>query len=1264
MTRAFSVDDVPLFGHNLVGASAGTGKTYAIAMLFVRLLVEARLPATGILVVTFTEAATAELRDRIRGSIRQAFEVATGRATGEVDPLLERIVARGGDDAARRLSAALYDLDQAAISTIHGFCQRTLLEQAFQSDVTFNSELFGDARPLIDELVLDYWAERLATATPELVMYLRSQGFTTTAARSLSYTALRQPDCRVLPEVVAEVEPVSLERLWTVFEHVRSIWQHPDCKVLELIRSSKVNKRRYHPRNTLRWFEQVSELFAFPPRPLLTLPPAFERFRSEVLRQDGAGEVADAPVFLACEALYREHARASAFLEQQALAFKRGLIDFLRERLPLCTRRQNRLSFDDLLLRLREALEPPRGAALVANLRRRYPAALIDEFQDTDPVQYTIFDRIYRDSDASLFLIGDPKQAIYSFRGADIVTYLRAEAATSKARRHTLTVNHRSDPGLIAALNALFSRLSCPFLDREIPYAPVSARPGRDDRLRGPGGESLAGLEILLVDDQHPRPHKLDKSWHGTELPRLVASEIASLLSSGARIEERALGPGDIAVLTRTNDQAFEVQAALRAWNIPAVVLGDKTVYRSNEARELERLLLAVLEPSSAPLVKAALSTELLGVSAPEIAALDRDDGAWEAWLADFRAWNAIWSQVGFVQMFRALMTRRSIQQRLLRLPDGERRMTNLLHLAELLHSAAVRSHLGPTGLLSFLSQQRRREAFGVEADAEQIRLESDARAVKLTTMHKSKGLEYPVVYCPYLWSGMLRHPNDVSPRFHLPTGEIALDLGSAEREANEGLAEREQYAENLRLAYVALTRARHRCVVFWGRIGSFATSPLGYLLHPLPKSSLAFLDAAASNDAPVSSDALASSDAFPSSDGGASSSDPRGAATAEDAPSAADDAPDVLSDDGPDVLSMKEHLRRLSTDAMAAELEALASTTPIELRRLAARAPEPTPLPRAQGAPELEHRRPTARIDQRWRTSSFSALASGGAASRQAEDGLPDHDLEGVPQPPARARVASPLLLADFPRGATAGSFFHELFEHSDFTSPRPGPLPSLVADKLTAYGYPVAEWQERVCEAVWNVLDTPLGPDALRLADVPLTRRLNELEFYLPVASTARGAGSAVDARSLARVLFAHPSPELSPSYAAELAELDFVPLVGFLRGYIDLVLEHGGRYYVIDYKTNHLGDAAEDYGVEGVARAMSHGHYYLQYHLYSLAVHRLLAHRLSSYRYEEHFGGVLYLFIKGMQPELGQSGVFFEKPPLARLDALSKLLSLGAS
>jgi exodeoxyribonuclease V beta subunit len=906
----------------------------------------------------------------------------------------------------------------------------------------------------------------------------------------------------------------------------------------------------------------------------------------------------------ACDALKAEHQRLCAALDAAVLRFKLALLDYVRAELPRRSAEQRQLSFDDLLSRLLAALTGPAGAALARAIRRRYPTALIDEFQDTDPVQLGIFERIYSAPNTSLFLIGDPKQAIYSFRGADVFSYVRAARSTGAERHYTMTTNYRSDPSLVQAVNHLFQSCRHPFLLPDIFFEPVHARPGAQDVLRHADGSNGSGLEILLAESSEAAP--LDKSWVTTELPALIAREIAATLAGSVTTSKGRLKPGDIAVLTRTNDQAFQIQAALRSIQVASVVLGDKSVYDSAEALDLERVLRAVVEPTNARLIRAALTTDLVGLNANQLASLDDDDTEWESWLAAFQGFGSTWSQTGFVHMCRQLLSRHGIEQRLLGLADGERRMTNLLQLIELLHEASVRGHLGPSGVVQFLVQQRRGEQIGMEADAAQIRLESDADAVKITTMHRSKGLEYPVVYCPYLWYGTLLFPSDEqAPKLHTADGRLVMDLGSPEREEHAARASFEALAENLRLAYVALTRARHRCTVVWGRIQRwYATSSLGYLLHPLP-----------------------------------------------------------VSDTVPDVPLIRSHLSQLSDGALLADLDRLCASAPIRRRSALApvspaSAPEPAIAPALLGA-----RQPARRIDDRHRISSFSALTS--HAPAEAEEQIRDHDASAAPPQPAELEPEGPSLrLAGFPRGAKAGSFFHDVLEHYDFTSPRPLVLRELVEARLLDYRYPIDVWREPVCEHLYAVLDTPLAnPDAgpaVRLADVPSRSRLSELEFCLPVGGRTPGREPrALSAPDLARVFREHPSAALAGEYAARVGRLGFVPLRGYLRGFIDLVFRHDERYFLVDYKANHLGDHAADYSPRALSEAMLRGQYFLQYHLYALALHRYLGRRLRGYDFARHFGGVYYLFIKGMGPGLGSSGVFFEKPPLGRLDALSRLL-----
>ncbi len=1213
--KSFSVTSIPLRGRSLVDASAGTGKTYAISTLFVRLLLETNLATHQLLVVTFTEAATAELRDRIRKRVLECLRACEGPAEGEQhDETLLQILAKVGSprQAHARLERALQDFDRCEISTIHGFCQRTLVERAFQSDIGFSSELYGDPRPLIDEIVYDFWATEAAEADESLMAHLlriedsqRGDGdsrFDVDKARELAYAVLRGGQNLVVPNDPGPLDALDAEPLCQALARAREVWLQTDVEGL-LTGSAKLNRRIYNRRYLPTWVQSVTEFFEADPERAIALPKGFERFCNEALEEAGGQDLLETPLVRACQLAHERFLEFEGRLQRHALRFKLALVQFVRRELPRRTREKRALSFDDLLQRLHDALHASGGAALSHSLRQRYPVALIDEFQDTDPVQLGIFHAIYRDApQTGLFLIGDPKQAIYSFRGADVYSYVSAARATDESRHYTMATNFRSDPSMVAAVNHVFSSAAHPFLLPDIHFRPVRAN-AEADQLRRAGGESASGLELLTLDEERgpstPPPTQA--------LPRLIAADISRTLAANLRCKGEPLSPGDIAVLTRTNVQAFDVQSALRELLIPSVVLGDKSVYDSEEAAELEQVLAAVMQPTNAALLRAALATEMLGLKATDLLRLEQEEERWELWLRRFTELQAAWTQIGFVQMIRSLLTQCGVQERLLALPDGERRMTNLLHLIELLHSAASLGHLGPSGLLSQLSQHRRRLAGGMEADAAQIRLESDERAVKITTMHKSKGLEYPIVYCPYLWSGMLLHPSDrQAPKLHDAQGRIIVDIGSDRLAENLEQAEWEQLAENLRLAYVALTRARHRCSVVVGPItASYSTSSIAYLLHP-PQAT----------------------------------------------------APPTME-------SIRAHVRSLSEEEMSEQVRRHALAPGVR-HRVLPRGEQVSLQSSAAAAGLLTLRTPGERAPERHRTSSFSGLTELGpqrAGSRPipVEESLLDRDARegGEPEEPEEIDPSEAIPLGEFPRGARAGSFFHDILEHLEFRDRPPGALRELAMQKLRAYDYPQERWLDPVCECIERVLSTPLSASGepilpVKLGDLAREDRLAELEFCFPVLPSER-TGAALSATALARAFAEHPGGAVPLDYHRSVARLAFAPLEGYLRGFVDLIYRHDGRYFVVDYKTNHLGPRRQDYGPHQLSSAMAHGHYFLQYHLYTLALHRHLSLRLPGYEYDRHFGGAFYLFLKGMGPGEEERGIFYDKPPPSRIVAL---------
>ena len=1116
-TPRFDATTLELAGKTLVQASAGTGKTHAITTLVLRLVLERELEPSEILVMTFTEAATAELRTRVRRRLIRALSVLEG-VPGERadDPELYAVCERhAGPAALERMRRAVDNVDEAPITTIHGFCHRVLHDQALGTGTAFASELVPDLEELYDDVLYDFWHARVADSA-ELVARLSEADITADRLRRLLSERRRNPRARLAPNASDPV--TSLER------------------------------------------------------------------------------------------------------------------EFLEHAADECLRRKNArgvLGFDDLLDRVAVAVSGPDGVALGRALRQRYKAVLIDEFQDTDPVQWEIMQRAFAVGQLPLFLIGDPKQAIYGFRGADVFTYL---AAGREARRSTMRTNWRSDPGLVRAVNRLFSGEN-PFLIREIEHVEVEARPDAVNAFYAKEASGAASFELLFVERDEPE-RTVTKTKAERAVARVVANDIARLLRGGATVAGRPVAPSDFAVLTRSNAQCFVIQDALRKSGVHSVVIGDKSVFESDEALDVEVVLLGVLDPASSSARKRALASGIIRERGEAIAELDQDMAKLELWLRRFQRYNRLWTERGFMRMFRELLREVEAAEHLLELQGGERRLTNVLHLAELLQRAASEEHLGPAALVRFLSDQRREGA--LRGEHAEIRLESDEHAVRILTIHKSKGLEFPVVYCPYAWSGSVVRNDDRPRMLHDEAGEAILDidLDRVRREPNLERVKREVAAEDLRIAYVALTRAEHRCTVVWGAFSGLSSSAVGYLLHPPPEFARGDLPKSNRLDKHTDEQLERDLEALAERSGG-----------------------DIA-------------LRRVPFTDRGVGIETLGTLTPLQPARAIER-------------PVLAWQR----------TESFSGLTKHDHAPAR-DDAARDHD-EQVPVPTEPAELphpqfsganrvgavvtspgrvepepeAEPIVLTDFPRGRRAGDFFHALFEEIDFACVTDEELVVLAADKLEGFGFGRGVeqgvrdgWVGRAVRAVRDALETPLGADPnLRLGAVPNDRRFTELEFRVPVGR-ALGAQQ-FSAERLASVFRRFPSPEVPAAYAERVNELGFRALSGYLKGFIDLVFQHEGRWYVVDYKTNHLGDFVGDYDDERMRAAMAESHYFLQYHLYSLAVDRFLARYQPGYSYETHFGGVYYLFIKGMRPDRNR-GVFFEKPPAARMQALSLALDGGAA
>jgi exodeoxyribonuclease V beta subunit len=786
----------------LIEASAGTGKTFTISHLVLRLLLERpELTIDRILVTTFTELATAQLRARIRDLLRDAIAAFGSGKTD--DELLESLIQRhAGDPAAvARLEAARTNFDEAPIFTIHGFCQRVLAERAFESGTLFDAELVTNQSDLLREIVQDFWRVHFyGSAAPDsasdarfaALLALKNRITPERLSEQLE-ELIRHPQLRVLPEETRSLGEITRD-LNKVLSELRSSWAKEEKKLRAVFTNAGWAKNSSaKPEKTLPLLQALGTCLSDEGGTVEQLA-CLESFASRRIKKDvraGSAEPQSA-VFQLCDRLLDLEREFCVALQATFLSEARTQ---LHERKLL----RNVLSFDDLLTRLDAALAGPGGAELALSIRNKYQAALIDEFQDTDPVQYSIFARIYEGSGAPVAFIGDPKQAIYAFRGADVFTYMKAASATPAKEQFTLTTNWRSESRLVEAVNTIFDREK-PFLLEEIQFDRAAPSPKADENL-------------LLVGGQQEPPFHL---WLGsredneTDLSQRVASDFVRLLTIRATIGKEPLAPSHLAVLTSTNLQAAQVQDALRKRRVSSVLYSSANVFASHEARELRDILAAVIQPTYEKFVRAALATDALGRTGNDLESFSRAETAWETELLRFQKHHQLWRDRGFIRMLRDLSSTHGVRRQLLSFPDGERRLTNFLHLVEILHAACVENRLGMNGLLKWLGQQMEGKSFA-EREEHELRLESDEKAVRIITVHKSKGLEFDVVWCPFVW-----HTGRARRTFHDDSADNRLTLDLNDPKAHQDRREEEARAEQLRQFYVALTRARHRCAMIW----------------------------------------------------------------------------------------------------------------------------------------------------------------------------------------------------------------------------------------------------------------------------------------------------------------------------------------------------------------------------------------------------------------------------------------------------------------
>lgn len=1126
--NAFDAVTVPLRSSNLIEASAGTGKTYSIAILTLRLVLEKQIPIQQVLMVTFTKAAVAELETRIRQFMRNALKVSQGFTI--TDDAIAQVVqasmqpdAIGAAETERLLREAVLFLDETAILTIHSFCQRVLTEFAFETGQVFGSEILTDLKAILADRVNAFWRKYITTLHQGVLEELIRSKFSRDSIikvmeNALSGKQLFSPG--TLPEnfLSAAHQQETYARIRefdTSLENSRQEILQYIASNLPAIRAT-TEKNAHTKRNLLHLLDE--------PEALLDVIIATS---DKKYVQTAYPEILALAVGLA--AIEDEKKLFVKLFISQVYALAIQVVGEATERYK---QQNNQLGFDDMINKLYEAVVVNSNEKLLDSLRLKYKAAFIDEFQDTDKMQYEIFNRLFA-GDSVLFYIGDPKQSIYAWRKADIFTYFKAkEAVTSEFGMNT---NYRSSKRFIEGMNQFFSPL--PGFDtfyyagetNTIDYINVAAPAG-------------AGKGELLKDGQADMPITIYESANNEAISEGVAAQIIRLLSVDEYMLEtkdgpRKIRPSDIGILVRKNKQAAEIKRLLSKYGIPAVTIDDTKLFQSAEAINILYILAAAIDITASSINKALLSP-LTGFTAAAILAMDD-----ELALNRFKAYQQLWEKEGIYVMLSKFNADYKVKQVLLeQTENGERIITNTLQLMELLHKVQTQKQFSPLELANWL--KRGIEGMEAEGDEFEQRVESDEEAVKIVTIHKSKGLEYNIVFAPFLDMTAGTDFEFVTFRDGT-TGEYLFADAKLLDDERLRLTERQQEQENRRLVYVAVTRAVYKCYINRNTYHKFAASALSPFVNALkenPASLIAF----------------------------------------EPAP------------------ALPEHFKY---------------STNVQVLKPAYRVAENFNLSQVN-----------------WRKLSYTWLDGG---------------HQPVQRKPTLAKglgAYDEFVFRLLKRGANTGNLLHYIFERIDFTNSTN--WEKLVTESLARFVPDSAsEYAPQLPALLHQVIETTIAiaGTSFSLHQLGRSRRLNELEFDFNVDLFSPEMVNKLS------------SPELpfQLRYAKELE--------GIMNGKIDLFFEYGGKYFILDWKSNYLGDQPIDYSPDNIRLAMTDSNYHLQYLIYTLAVKKYLSLRVPGFEYARHFGGVIYLFIRGIRKG-SNNGMFTCLPKEGLIDELDRLMAGG--
>lgn len=1176
-------------GINLIEASAGTGKTYTIAMLVLRAITENEIDIERILIVTFTKAAAKELSARVRARLVEAKQLLEkGIDNVKCDPTLSRWGATAlGDEKLRLkyirlLQLAIVDIDRASIFTIHSFCQRMLGDLALESGQLFDLELTADLSVIKTEAVRDFW---------------RTNVYGLPAWQCSIIIAQWSDPQKLLPCLVnvqnKNIAPntKNLDALWLDLQKLKESlqdWWSMGREALLASLHTRVDASMFKKDFSQAyrdWWQEWDDFFtgrreAFPENiSWLTNAGLIDELNGQKFRGKKSAEKMPYIEELCLPTSVAEEITLN--LKELYIAFRIEFNKQVAVKINDSLIAGGLLSFDELITRLNSSLKQSETKDLVNLLQDRFELALIDEFQDTDNDQWQIFSSLFGTKKHSLYLIGDPKQAIYKFRGADIHTYFSARKKANNI--YSLDKNYRSHPDLLSAVNNLFLHGDDPFLfkDQGLDYQEIASGASTEKYFKHPDHD--AKLFYCQLEDE---PKDKKGIWTSGKakiaVSQHVLAEIVSLLSGSGADDKAAhiynegvaqrVAPKDIAILVRGNLDALEYQQALISLGIPAIITGRDSIFKGEECRELIALLDAIANHDNVSKLKTALSLSLFSLTGNELVELwERERDVAEIYDLFLHCYN-LWVERGVLPMLYHLVEKKEMFLKLATKPRAERKIANFAHLFELVQQAETVDKLGIRQTLIWLTNAHQSSG---DIDSCELRLESDEEALKIVTVHSSKGLQYPIVFCPdlFLRSGRLKNEKLV---VSCQDDEHIIDFGSDDFDRRKDIALNEELAEYLRCAYVAMTRAELACYVYWADVkasGKGVSSQLSPLAHLL----------------------------FPS------------------------DKPANMTDDIDAGLDMSAEIVKLASGFGCAYLSVSPETLcePVDI------APD-----KVDGYEVLSAGSRSLRTD--WQLTSYSALA-----------GLSDYaTLPVLNDENITKNKDVPIISANLPKGARFGNAVHDVFEFFDFEAlAEATSIEDVLGIKKICNKYGLGLSDEEygiffnlIQDSVNTQLSSRGGPS---LKDIPAARCLKEMEFCLRLAH--------INVDSINDILAGEKTVQ----------RLSEKHIRGFMTGFVDLLFSWDGKYYILDYKSNYLGDKVSDYRDQSLVNAMAGHNYGLQYYIYSLVLHQHLKTFVEDYEYERHFGGVFYLFVRGMAPDISGSGVFYDLPAKETIMALDELI-----